>query len=137
MTTYGKTFSKGDVEAELQTELTEDQWQALKSELNEAFEYYFDRDVEGWTAALSDDAFVAEEPVNADDYKVTEKEYDQGGLVFTKGDVDAKAGFKLEERDFGLLVEFFDRAFNKYFQEECENLWGDIDSIVTEYLDSK
>ena len=137
MAIYGKTFSKSDVEAELQAELAADQWLALKSELDEAFEYYFDRDLEGWSEALADGAFADEEPVEARDYVVLDKDFEQGGLVFTKADVDAKLGFVLEDGDFGLLVEFFNRAFNKYFQEECENLWADIDSIVEEYLASR
>jgi hypothetical protein len=137
MTTFGKVFSKSDVEAELQTEITQVQWLALREELNDAFEYYFERDVAGWALALAEGALEGEEPVAVENYQVSKGSPDDGGFLFTEEDLREKFGLNLDTHDFGLLVEFLDRAFNKYFQEECENLWTDIESIVEEYLESK
>ena len=131
---YGIVFSKKDLEDRIGQSLSDKQLIALVSELEDAFEYYFQADLlEQWKEELQT-GIPAEEVVgNPDEFKIEVSEDTVGKFIYDKAKVQQVLESEISDREFAFIVDYFDRAFTKYFSEECERLWADIDAIVEEF----
>ena len=131
---FGIVFSKKDIEDRIGDTVSAKQLAALVFELEDAFEYYFQADLlEQWKEELQT-GIPAEEVVgNPDEFKIEVSEDTVGKFIYDKAKVQQVLESEISDREFAFIVDYFDRAFTKYFNEECERLWADIDAIVEEF----
>lgn len=132
--TFGIVFTKQDIENQIGDSVNDTQLEALVWELEDAFSYYWDRDLTGELRA----AILEGEPATVDlpsavDFEVSTTSGVVGKFLYTRADVENALGQSISDKDLTYVAEFFTRAFKKYFDEECERLWQDIDTIVEEF----
>ena len=138
MATFGIVFTKKDIENQIGASINESQLEALVWELEDAFSYYWDRDLTGELKAAIDQGEPATEDLpSSDNFEVTLTSDVVGKYIYTRADVEEALGQSISDKDLEFVVEFFTRAFKKYFSEECERLWQDIDTIVEEFESEK
>jgi hypothetical protein len=131
---FGIAFSRKDIEAEIGSTLSDKQLEALIFELEDAFEYYFEADLlEQWKEEIQSGTDPEQEIGSLDQYIVEISEETVGKFTFDRDKVQAALELEISDRDFVLIVDYFERAFAKYFSEECERLWADIETIVKEF----
>jgi hypothetical protein len=134
MDNYGLAFTRADIEGWTGSPLEDDQLAALVSELEDALDFYFQRDLnDHWKHDLESVLAMTEEAPVASDYIVNEDAFTVGKFFYTRQSIEQVLGVPVNDKVLGFIVEYFDRAFNKYFSEECERLWADIDEIVSEF----
>lgn len=134
MASFGIVFTKKDIEDRVGSEVTVAQLKALVSELEEAFEFYFERDLlSEWKVAIEEGIPEDEFAEDPSEFEVVVTQDSVGKFLYEKSTVERILEKSISDREFAFIVDFFDRAFRKYFNEECENLWADIDTIVKEY----
>ncbi len=131
---FGIAFSRKDIEARIGSTLSEKQLEALIFELEDAFEYYFEADLlEQWKEEIQAGTDPEAEIGSLEQYGVDISEETVGKFTYDKAKVQAVLELEISDRDFALIVDYFERAFAKYFNEECERLWADIETIVKEF----
>ena len=131
---YGIVFSKKDLEDRIGQSLSDKQLIALVSELEDAFEYYFQADLlQQWKEEIETGIPAEEEVGSPDQFKVQVSADTVGKFIYDQTKVQGVLESEISDRDFAFIVDYFDRAFSKYFNEEAERLWADIDVIVEEY----
>ncbi len=131
---FGIAFSRKDIEARIGSTLSEKQLEALIFELEDAFEYYFEADLlEQWKEEIQAGTDPEAEIGSLEQYGVDISEETVGKFTYDKAKVQAVLELEISDRDFALIVDYLERAFAKYFNEECERLWADIETIVKEF----
>lgn len=134
MDSFGIVFTRKDLENRIGQSLSEKQLAALVWELEDAFEYYFQADLlQQWKEEIKTGIPDEEEVGSPDQFKVQVSADTVGKFIYDKTKVQGVLESEISERDFAFIVDYFDRAFSKYFNEETERLWADIDVIVEEY----
>lgn len=134
MASFGIVFSRKDIESRIDGTLSDKQLAALVFELQDAFEYYFQGDLlDQWKEQIESGIPADLEVANPVQFQVEVSAETVGKFIYDKAKVQAVLESEISDRDFAFIVDYFDRAFAKYFSEECERLWADIDAIVKDF----